>query len=224
MTDLTPVPYFPQDLENYAPWVAKHGLRYPYGECQCGCGQKTGIAGKTEGYTLKNHPTRTTVGHIRRGQLTQPTLKDAFLVRVTPKGGEECWIWQGATFRSGYGRFKYGDTHYRAHRASYELFKGPIPEGLNVCHNCPDGDNRLCVNPAHLWLGDHVDNQKDKIKKDRQAKGETQGSAKLTEIDVRHIRQLAQKGEKYVEIAKIYQINASTASDIARHKSWRHIT
>lgn len=225
MTDSTPQPYFPQDLENYAPWVAKYGLRYPYGECQCGCQEKTSISakGRSRDYTKKGHPVRFVWGHTRIGCFDQPTLKDAFLARVTPRDESDCWIWEGSITAKGYGVFKHGDTHYRAHRASYLIYRGPIPDGVNVCHNCPSGDNPLCVNPAHLWLGDHIANQRDKIKKDRQAKGETQGSVKLTEDDIRHIRHLAQRGERYAHIAKTYQIDASTASDIARRKSWKHI-
>lgn len=222
MTDLTPVPYFPQDLENYAPWVAEYGLHYPYGQCQCGCGQKTNLADRARRGNRKNHPNRIVWGHTRVGP-DQPTLKAAFLERVTPKGKNDCWLWEGCTTPKGYGTFKYGDTHYRAHRASYLIYKGPIPKDMNVCHNCPDGDNPLCVNPAHLWLGDHVDNQKDKIEKDRQAKGETQGSAKLTESDVRHIRHLAQHGKRYADIADTYQIHISTVAGIVRHETWKHI-
>ena len=142
MQDCTPTPYFPQDLENYAPWVTKHGLRYPYGQCQCGCGQKVEIAKQNREFLRKGHPNRVIRGHSRVGP-DQPTLKDAFLARVSPKGENDCWIWEGHILISGYGSFKYGDTFYRAHRASYEIFKGPIAKDTNACHNGPDRDNTV---------------------------------------------------------------------------------
>lgn len=72
-------PFFPHDLENYAPWVATHGLLAPYGQCQCGCGQNAPIARQTDsafGY-LREHPTRFGHGHWGNTR-TAPTLADAF--------------------------------------------------------------------------------------------------------------------------------------------------
>lgn len=71
-----------------------------------------------------------------------------------------CWVFQGGRDRAGYGKFGSG----RAHRASYKIFKGDVPDNLLVCHTC---DNPPCVNPDHLWLGTNSDNQKDSIKKGR---------------------------------------------------------
>ena len=81
-----------------------------------------------------------------------------------------CWEWDSATstFAQGYGLFKAtGLKEYLAHRVSYTWFVEPIPLNLHVLHNCPGGDNPLCVNPNHLWVGTHWDNMRDKGSKGR---------------------------------------------------------
>jgi len=85
-----------------------------------------------------------------------------------PEPNSGCWIWVAGVWRGrrgllyGYASFQ-GRTRL-AHRASYEAFKGPIPDGLCVCHAC---DNTLCVNPDHLWLGTQRDNMRDMTRKGR---------------------------------------------------------
>jgi hypothetical protein len=79
-----------------------------------------------------------------------------------PKDG--CWVWTGAKTEKGYGTFYTDNNRYRAHRISYELYVGEIPDGMFVCHKC---DNPWCVNPAHLWIGTNADNQQDKHNKGR---------------------------------------------------------
>jgi hypothetical protein len=93
------------------------------------------------------------------------TLEERFWSKVhkTPT----CWLWIAAKFSNGYGHFYLEGRHCLAHRVSWELLVGPIPDGLLVCHNCPDGDNPGCVNPAHLWLGDDKANVQDMMRKGR---------------------------------------------------------
>ena len=75
-----------------------------------------------------------------------------------------CWLWTASKNSLGYGRFKFQGKTGGAHRYSYLLVNGPIPDGLCVCHKC---DVRACVNPKHLWLGTISDNAKDMVSKNR---------------------------------------------------------
>lgn len=140
-----------------------------------------------------------------------------------------CWIWQGGK-RGGYGYFWYGQAHDNAHRVSYRLFKGEIEEGLFVCHSC---NNKLCVNPDHLYLGNQSRNIKDAFKDGLCVgkKGETNPMAKLTEEQVKEIREkysyIVQYGRNkprglptYKSIGKEYGISEKQASDLLKNKSY----
>lgn len=115
-----------------------------------------------------------------------------------------------------------------AHRISYVLRYGDIPEGAFVLHRC---DNALCVNPDHLFLGDQVANMRDCASKGRIGalvhpeclpRGERHGMVKLTAAEVREIRAAAAHTRRDVLAVK-YGVHRSTITSIISGKSWAHM-
>lgn len=94
-----------------------------------------------------------------------PYERRFFMQFVRSDNPSDCWTWVGAINSNGYGQLNgpLGNRIY-AHRASYEMFIGPIPKGLFVLHHC---DNRKCINPSHLFIGTLKDNTQDAISKGR---------------------------------------------------------
>lgn len=141
--------------------------------------------------------------------------------------GEGCWIWKKATFGiNGYGAigFRVDGKHgtSSAHRASYMVYKGPIPEDMCVCHTC---DNRRCVNPDHLWLGSKKDNAKDAISKGRWHAGETHPLSVITDEKARAIYELANGGKKTgIEIAAMFGVSPALVSSIKLRRTYRSAT
>lgn len=136
--------------------------------------------------------------------------------------GDNCWEWHG--YRDGgYGRFKYGGRCGYAHRLSFELHLGPIPDGMIVCHRC---DNPACVNPAHLWLGTNADNMADMAAKGRAKSGNLKGAdsphAKLTAIQAAEIRRRYCRGLGPT-LAQEFGVSTSSILAIARGENWAHL-
>ena len=147
-------------------------------------------------------------------------LKSKFFDHIQPEPMSGCWLWDGTVDRDGYGVIQYKPKFILAHRWSYEFYVGKISPGLLVRHNC---DNPGCCNPSHLLVGTHVDNNKDRDRRNRQAKGECHGSSKLTSGEVKDIRNRASAGEKHRHIASNYKITAGTVSNIKTGHTWGHI-
>lgn len=156
---------------------------------------------------------------------TQYTTKDIARfyskIRIMPNG---CHEWTGVCSGDGYAQISIGDTLMLVHRVAWEIAHNLPPKTLQrwqfVCHRC---DNRLCVNPDHLFLGTPKDNTQDAVRKQRIASGEKQGSAKLTDDDIREIRSLAQSGMSSGAIAKLFPVCSSTVRWVIRRGSWKHV-
>lgn len=156
--------------------------------------------------------------------------KARFWAKVDKSGGPDaCWIWTAAKDAHGYGNFGAGGHYLKAHRVAWTLANGQIPHdgsahGICVCHNCPGGDRRDCVNPAHLFQGTQYQNMLDRGAKGRQAKGEAQGISKLTAEKVVEIRVLyAAGGNTMKSIAAKFGVNGSVVCEIINRKAWQHV-
>lgn len=134
---------------------------------------------------------------------------------------DKCWEWQASTGHFGYGWIAWGKRPEHAHRVSWLLTYGEIPDRLFVLHSC---DNPSCVNPKHLFLGTHLDNARDKEAKGRHipAKGERHGCSKLTRIQVEEIRMRYIPGKVTQKmLAKEYGVTQAMIGNIVRGDNWR---
>lgn len=173
---------------------------------------------------------------VRPARTFALTVADRFARKYDVDAASGCWIWRGRQ----YGSFNMGGRVDHAHRAAWTLHRGPIPDGLCVLHNCPSGDNPRCVNPDHLFLGTHRDNALDKVAKGRWGggAGERHGSrtkphrvargrrvrtAKLTEDDVRRIRELRAEGASLSRLGRLFNVHPLTARKVVLGLSWTHV-
>jgi HNH endonuclease len=152
-------------------------------------------------------------------------IEDRFWPKVNKPDDNGCWLWCASLSHNGYG--KIGGTGHRcspkyAHRVSWELHFGPIPDAMLVLHKC---DVPRCVNPSHLFLGTDADNMADKLAKGRgnNQQGQIHWRAKLTDADVVSIRRRRSSGEKCEALGREYGISNQAISAIARHQRWAHL-
>ena len=140
----------------------------------------------------------------------QQTISDEhiklFSQKILKKGHHSCWEWQGAKIK-GYGSVRINNVALYAHRVSWELFFGSIPEGKFVLHKC---NNPACVNPYHLYLGDQYDNVHDSIE------ANTFGPLKLSSSDLEEVRALIDKNVPCAEIAHKFKVAYQTIWKISK--------
>lgn len=135
---------------------------------------------------------------------------------------ESCWVWNGVRNNSGYGSIS--DGHgilVGAHRLSWIIHFGQIPEGLYICHKC---DTPYCVNPSHLFTATASDNMLDKIMKGRDFVDNAYRNSKLTFKEVNDIRNLYAEGKiTQKELSEKYRVCRSNISYVLKGKSWGHV-
>jgi len=145
-------------------------------------------------------------------------LSDRFWEKVEVRGADECWPWQGARGRHGYGNIGDGKGNtLRAHRLSYHLHHGTIPDGLIVGHHC---DHPWCVNPAHLFAASQGVNMQDMSQKGRSTFGARSASAKLSDASVVAIRMSTQP---QIGLARQFGVSPMTISLAKRRATWTHL-
>lgn len=157
------------------------------------------------------------------------SVEDRFWSKVSfGLGPDACWTWKNSIDEKGYGQFNFGGKRVRAHRVSWMLSIGEIPEhdsyhGMCVCHKC---DNSSCVNPSHLFLGTVQENNYDMQEKGRyySPKGEKSPNAKLNENEVLLIRHMYSSDNFTMwKLSKIFGVDDTTICDIVNRKAWTHI-
>lgn len=173
---------------------------------------------------------------MARPSFTRDELVKNFWRRVDKtKGDDACWLWKGHLDKAGYGAMKVNRRNIKAHRFSYELAYGIIPDSLFVCHAC---DNPACVNPQHLFSGTPKANSEDMVRKGRSTKGvnrsllwpesicrgEANGNAKLNETDVLAIKGKYRIGDVSTRtLAEQYGVSKSLISLIVRGERWSRL-
>lgn len=141
--------------------------------------------------------------------------KNKFWSKVDILSKDECWEWQAGINRDGYGNFYCGTT-VSASRTAWEITNGPIPEGKLCLHKC---DNRKCVNPNHLYIGNYSDNNSDR---ERRNPGSAGRCSSVGADGIAQIKKLRQSGMRYCDIAKLFPVSAEQISRICRGLSGNH--
>jgi len=187
--------------------------------CVCECGTKQVVYGTTirSGSSkscgcLKSEKNSIAMKAMRLRQ--SGSLQDRFFSRFV-KLANGCWQWRSHTDKDGYGVLPGAHQNTRAHRLSYEIHHGTIPEGMIVCHHC---DNPGCVNPDHLFVGTQKDNAQDALMKGRHYIGEKNGRSKLTKENVKEILASDLNGQ---QLANKFGVTRSTINNVRRGDTWQ---
>lgn len=140
---------------------------------------------------------------------------DRFLLKFWAKVDktDSCWLWTGCKSPRGYGVVGVGGKAQRAHRFSWTLHNGPIPNGMVVMHTC---DTPLCVNPSHLKLGSQKDNILDAARKGRL-------DSYLTPDVVLEMRRLHAEGVTPTAISKKFNVPVGNVRCVVYRQSWKHV-
>jgi DNA-binding CsgD family transcriptional regulator len=142
-------------------------------------------------------------------------MSTRFWTKVDRSQPEGCWLWTASRNAKGYGHVQWAGSCQQAHRVSWMIAHGSIPDGLFVLHRC---DVRNCVNPAHLFLGTNADNMADMVAKGRgrgaSRPGEMHGASKISDATRREIAARLAAGARGVDIAREYGLSKSYVSQL----------
>jgi hypothetical protein len=153
---------------------------------------------------------------VRKRNMTDDEFWEWFQTNLTTTS-TGCKEWSMCRFTQGYGVVRMGGKNLKAHRLSLEHALGrPLREGMFALHSC---NNPPCCNPEHLREGTNQDNVDDKLRADRQPRGETNGNAKLTLDQVNEIRQNPDAMSQR-RLAEIYGVKKACIAKIQRGKTW----
>lgn len=168
-------------------------------------------------------------GSISTTRSNAPLLHHRFWRKVHKT--QTCWIWIGGRRSNGYGVFTVDGRRESAHRIAWELtHKTRIVSKLRACHHC---DNPECVRPSHIFIGTDRDNALDMVRKGRGnwttkpetvLRGERNGQAKLTAVQVHKILKAYAQGARQVDLAALFHISQARVSKIVRGEAWTHLT
>lgn len=159
---------------------------------------------------------------INPDHMWSPTKEQKFWSNIYIGNPKECWEWKSLSGTKHYPTTHFDGESWIASRLTYKLTLGDIPDEMCVCHHC---DNPPCCNPDHLFLGTSQDNMNDRERKERNilphSKGENHGMSKLTEKEVKEIRELYKtKNYTYRFLAELYNVSFSNIRKIIKRWTW----
>jgi len=152
-------------------------------------------------------------GNTELQELKRP-IEERFWRFVTKLSDSECWEWQGSRSSKGYGKLPYG-SEQQAHRVSYIIFKGEIPDKMMVLHHC---DNPSCVNPSHLYLGDNQQNMIDMI-----SRGRAKPRGKKPTLTDDQVRLVAASTETVSKLKEQFGVGRGVIELIKSGKTYKHL-
>lgn len=129
--------------------------------------------------------------------------------------GDSCWLWNGAVSGNGYGLFTIRRRNISAHKASYVMVFGEVPDGLILRHSC---NVRICVNPRHLNPGTHRENEQDKIDAGRKPRGNACSGVKIRDEEIGVVLNRLKSGDSQSSIARDYGVSQALIWKIGNGK------